>query len=249
MSAITNRIKLPESDSQRSVLMLLGVFALFAVAGEIQSPIEKQVFVFGTLCGFIVFVREVSRQTRLEAGAMRHLEDNYYTKDAIAHRQELYIKRIIWLGNITGKSRDFWAYRFEVEPHSEVPLKNFGEMDTHIRIMPDRIDKILNFLPRKTAARRKGEGPFDHGASDIAVSIVSPLPHTEAGKIMPVHFDVWGSKLYSKILPGWDEAVKDLTATDVDAIVSALQNQKGRQIYPSEVADYAVHPDGAEEMR
>ncbi len=239
------KIKYPESDSRQGILMFTVLFAGFVLASEIPDPIGREAVAFGTYLGFIAIT--IIRQVMIEkeAGTMRHAEDTYYTADGIPHREELFIRRIVWKGIVQSRAREFWLYEYFVEKHEELPMKSLlgddcHRIERHIRILPERIDKFHDFLPREKVARWKGEGPFNHGASDVMVSILAPLPHPEAGLNVPVHFDVWGSRLYAKIMAGWDEAIKELSATDVEKIVAELTQHEGHEVYPSKIADRAV---------
>ena len=238
------KIRYPESENRQGILMFTVLFAGVFVASFITDPIARFAVGFGAYITWIMFalVRDVVIEKT--AGTMRHLEDIFLGEGQSPQREQLFIRAMYWIGNITTKTREWWVYLLLVERHEEggamADLVAGQPIYRHLFLLPEREDHVWDFRPRRKAASWRGAGPFDHGASEATISQLSKLPfHGKEGELVPIHFVQWGSKIAARRFAGWDDQAKELAETDFDAIMAKLETTQGHQIYPSKLLEIA----------
>ncbi|MDE1854409.1 MAG: hypothetical protein KGI38_11780 [Thaumarchaeota archaeon] len=236
-------MKWPESEGAQSAIMLtVLIVTILGVGALTTDPTLQKVLAGGFYIGFISFIILKGEVVKRQAGERLHLGEEVYVPDPqtgkvqdVANPMETMINRRVLLGVYPQREagrRDLYIYKDYVEPHEEEFMPEFGKMAEHFRIMPDREDKFQHFQPRKNAARWKGEGPFNHGHSDFSISILSSISYMQNGVKIPIHFQVWGSKVVRHIMQDWDSELEMLSRANLQGIIDTviLNEQNGKAL-------------------
>ena len=233
------KLHMPESENMQSILMITFLFAtLIGVSVLTTDPVLQKFLAMGFYFGFIGFVVLRGKIVELDANRHHNLEEQIYRMgQKVPFKLETFIRKRLILGIYTSHqpgARDWYAYEDEIEATENSSLKEYGKIQSIIRLMPEREDKFQNFEPRKQAARWKGEGPFDHGGSDFCVSLLCPLPYKERGYDIPVVFTVFGSRLAEKLMQGWDSELKEISDFDAGSVIAAMDGNKPLVVYDAQ---------------
>jgi hypothetical protein len=221
-----------------AIMAVVMMGALF-IKSFVADPVLQTALIVVDFVAFFAIFFVLDIMARLAISSVSHLMNIVYM-NGVPTMQHFFLppagERNKPITKVTNPEdgKDWYIYLTETMVPIELDdgSKNYGKFTKHLFILPAQWQDFFRFQPRRSAAFYMGQ-VVDSGASEVAVSYVSPFFLELPGERIPVYFFRHATVLYdsaeiifarmAKVILGMTDIV---SSKDAERIVEAIKNGK-----------------------